>query len=46
MIDAIIISEVIRIDIHQTVEIGDSIDRIEVGLGMSKIIEEVILEVT
>ena len=46
MIDAIIISEVIRIDIGQTVEIEDSLDRIEVGLGVSKIIGEVILEVT
>ena len=42
MINAIIISEVIRIDIGQIVETGDSI---EVGLGMNKIIGEVFLEV-
>ena len=46
MMDAIIISEVIRIDIGQIVKTGDSIDRIEVGLGMNKIIGKVILEVT
>ena len=46
MIDTIIISKVIRIDIGQMVKIGDSIDRIEVGLGMNKIIREAILEVT
>ena len=45
MIDAIIISKVIRIYIGQIVKIGDSIDRIEVGLGMNKITGEVILEV-
>ena len=44
-IDTIIISEVIRIDIGQTVEIEDSIDMVEVGLGISQIIREVILEV-
>ena len=46
MIDAIIVSKVIRIDIGQIVKTGDSIDKIEVGLGMNKIIGEVILEVT
>ena len=38
MTDAIMISEVIRINIGQIVETGDSIDRTEVGLGMNKII--------
>ena len=42
MTDAVIINEVIRIDIGQTVEIEDMI---EVGLFMSKIIGELILEV-
>ena len=46
MIDAVMISEVIRIDIGQIVKTGDSIERLEVGLGMNKIIGEVILEVT
>ena len=41
MRDTIIISEVIRMDIGQTVKTGDSIDRNEVGLGMNKIIGEV-----
>ena len=45
MIDAVKISEVIRIDIGQIVETGDSMDKIEVGQGMNKIIEEEILEV-
>ena len=45
MIDAIMISEVIRIDIGQIVETGDSIDRIEVDPGMNKIKEEEMLEV-
>ena len=45
MTDAIMISEVIRINIDQKVEIGDSIDRIEVGLDINKIVGEVILEV-
>ena len=45
MIDAIIIRKVIRIDTGQIVKIGDSIDRIEAGLGKNKIIGEVILEV-
>ena len=45
MTDAIMISDVIRINIYQIVETGDSIDRIEVGLGMNKIIGEAILEV-
>ena len=34
MIDAIIISEIIRIGIGQIVKTGDSIDRIEVDLDM------------
>ena len=38
-------SEVIRINIDQIVESEDGIDRIEEGLGMNKIIGEVILEV-
>ena len=42
---AIMIREVIRIDIDWTVKTGDSIDRIEVDLGTNKITEE-ILEVT
>ena len=37
MTDAIMISGVIRINIDQIVEIGDNIDRTEVGLGMNKI---------
>ena len=45
MIDAIMISEVIRIDIGQMVETGDSIDKMEVDPGMNKIIEDEILEV-
>ena len=45
MIDTIIISEVIIIDTGQIVKTGDSIDRIEVSLGMIKIIGEAILEV-
>ena len=45
MIDTVMISEVIRIDIDQIVETGDSIDKIEVDQGMTKIIEEIILEV-
>ena len=46
MTDAIMISEVIRINIDQIVKIGHSIDRPEVDLGMNKIIGEVISEVT
>ena len=38
------ISEVIRIDIGQIVETGDSIDKMEVDQGISKSIEEDILE--
>ena len=38
------ISEVIRIYIDQIVKTGDSIDKMEVDQGMTKIIEEVILE--
>ena len=45
MIDAVMISEVIKIDIGQIVETGDSIDKKEVDQGMNKIIEEEILEV-
>ena len=41
MTDAIMISEVIRINIDQIEETGDSIERTEVGLGMNKIIGEV-----
>ena len=37
MIDAVKISEVIRIDIDQIMKTGDSIDKIEVDLGMNKI---------
>ena len=39
------ISKVIRTNIDQIVETGDSIDRIEVGLGMNKITGEEIFEV-
>ena len=46
MTDAIMISEIIRINIDQIVETGDNIDRTEVGLGMNKIIGEAISEVT
>ena len=46
MIDAIMIGEVIRINIDQIVEIGDNIERTEVGLGMNKITGEAISEVT
>ena len=45
MTDAITISKAIKTDIGQIVETEDNIDRIEVGLGMKKIIE-VISEVT
>ena len=45
IIDAVIISKVIRIDVGQLVKKRDSIYRIEVGLGMNKIIGEVTLEV-
>ena len=45
MIDAFMISEVIRIDIDQKVKIGDSTDKIEVDPGMHKITGEDILEV-
>ena len=40
MTDAIMISKAIRTDIGQIVETEDSIDRIEVGLGMNKTIGE------
>ena len=45
MIDAVMISEVIKIDIGQIVGTGDSKDKIEVDQGMNKIIDEEILEV-
>ena len=45
MIDAIMISEVIRTNIGHIVETENSIDRTEVGLDMNKIIGEVISEV-
>ena len=45
MIYAITISEAFRIEIGQIVETRDSKDKIEVDLGMNKIIEEDILEV-
>ena len=44
MTDAIMISEVIRINIDQIVETGGSVDRTEAGLGMNKIIGEVTSE--
>ena len=46
MTDAIMISEAIRTDICQIMETEDSIDKIEVGLGMNKIIGEEISEET
>ena len=45
MIDAVMINEVIKIDIDQIVETGDSADKIEVEQGLNKIIEIEILEV-
>ena len=45
MIDTVMINEVIKIYIGQIVETGDSIDKIEVNLGINKIIDEEILEV-
>ena len=45
MTDAIMISEATRTHIDKIVETEDSTDRTEVGLGMNKIIEEVISEV-
>ena len=42
---AIMISKVIITDTDQIVETEDSIDRTEVGLGMNKIIGEVISEI-
>ena len=41
MIDAVLISKVIKIDIGQIVETGGSIDKIELDQGMNKIMEEV-----
>ena len=46
MTDAIMISEAIRTDIGQIVKTEDIIDKIEVGLGMNKIIKEEISEET
>ena len=46
MTDAIMISKVIRIDIDQTVETGDSIGKTEVDPGMYRNVGEGILEVT
>ena len=40
MTDAIMISEVIRIDIDQIVETGDNINKTEADPGMNKIIGE------
>ena len=45
MIDAVMISKVVRIDIDQIVETGDSIGKTEADPGMNKIIGEEILEV-
>ena len=45
MIDAVMISKIIKINTGQIVETGDSIDKIEVDQGMNKIIGEEILEV-
>ena len=45
MLDAVMISEVIKINAGQIVETGDSTDKIEVDKGINKIIEEEILEV-
>ena len=45
MLDAIMIREVIRIDIGWIVKTGDSIIKIEVDLGMNKSIGEEIVEV-
>ena len=45
MIDAVMISEVIKIHIGQTVGTGHNIDKIEVSQGVNKIREEEILEV-
>ena len=44
MIDIVLISKVIKIDIGQLVETGDSIIKIEADQDMNKIIEEEILE--
>ena len=46
MTDTIMISEVIRTGIGQIVVTEDSVDKIEVGLGMNKIIGEEISEET
>ena len=45
MIDAVMISEIIKINTGQIVETGDGIDKAEVDQGMNKIIEEDILGV-
>ena len=44
MTDAMMISKATRTDIGQIVETEDSIDKIEVGLGMNKITGEEISE--
>ena len=46
MTDTVMISMVIRIDIDQVVETGNSIGKTEADPGMHKIIREEILEVT
>ena len=45
MINAVMISEVIRIDKGQLVETGDITDKIEEDQGLNKIIEEEVIEV-
>ena len=45
MIDTVMINEVIKIDIGQIMETGDSTDKTEVDQGLNKIIEEEMLEV-
>ena len=37
MIDAVMISKIIKIDTSQIVEIGDSLDKIEIDQGMEKL---------
>ena len=45
MVDAVMISEIIKIDTGQIVETGDSTDKLEVDQCINKIIQEEILEV-
>ena len=45
MIDAVMINEVITIYIDQIVQAENSIDKIEIDQGMTKIIDKVVLEV-